>query len=195
MSLWVWMFYHECRRYILWMSWCKMMSMYFMGSQYENIILKIALNEFLHKMIAIVLSCYGNMIFFLCQALIILGSFLFDKVVLMRIGFWFCQWELSFDVANENWALMLLIRIGLWCCQWELGFEWIAIGLNHGLRLWIWIPLIKFVLPWTWIMGFSNIGKHKYSWVLNIIRCVYLKVDRWYLNKIRCDKKKYPNSF
>ena len=39
-------------------------------------------------------------------------------------------------------------------------------------------------------MGFSNIGKHKYSWVLNIIRCVYLKVDRWYLNKIRCDKKK-----
>ena len=39
-------------------------------------------------------------------------------------------------------------------------------------------------------MSFSNIGKHKYSWVLNIIRCVYLKVDRWYLNKIRCDKKK-----
>ena len=44
-------------------------------------------------------------------------------------------------------------------------------------------------------MGFSNIGKHKYSWVLNIIRCVYLKVDRWYLNKIRCEKKKkYPNN-
>ena len=44
-------------------------------------------------------------------------------------------------------------------------------------------------------MSFSNIGKHKYSWVLNIIRCVYLKVDRWYLNKIRCDKKKkYPNT-
>ena len=42
-------------------------------------------------------------------------------------------------------------------------------------------------------MGFSNIDKHKYSWVLNIIRCMYLKVDRWYLNKIRCDKKKYPN--
>ena len=39
-------------------------------------------------------------------------------------------------------------------------------------------------------MGFSNIGKHKYSWVLNIIRCVYLKVGRWYLNKIMCDKKK-----
>ena len=147
MSLWVWMFYHECKRYILWMSWYKMMSMYFMGSWYENIILKIALNEFLHKMIAMVLSCYSNMIFFLCQALIILGSFLFDKVVLMKIG--------------------------LWCCQWELGFEWIAMGLNHGLRLWIWISLIKFVLPWTWIMGFSNIGKHKYSWVLNIIRCVF----------------------
>ena len=41
-------------------------------------------------------------------------------------------------------------------------------------------------------MGFSNIDKHKYSWVLNIIRCVHLKVDRWYLNKIRCDKKKVP---
>ena len=44
-------------------------------------------------------------------------------------------------------------------------------------------------------MGFSNIGKHKYSWVLDVIRCVYLKVDRWYLNKIRCDKKKYPNTY
>ena len=43
-------------------------------------------------------------------------------------------------------------------------------------------------------MGFSNIDKYKYSWVLNIIRGVYLKVDRWYLNKIRCDKKKYPNN-
>ena len=41
-------------------------------------------------------------------------------------------------------------------------------------------------------MGFSNIAKHKYSWALNIIRCVYLKVNRWYLNKIRC-KKKYLN--
>ena len=41
-------------------------------------------------------------------------------------------------------------------------------------------------------MGFSNIGKHKYSWILNIIRCVYLKVDKWYLNKIRCDEKKVP---
>ena len=39
-------------------------------------------------------------------------------------------------------------------------------------------------------MGFSNIGKHKYSWVLNIIRYVYLKVGRLYLNKIMCDKKK-----
>ena len=27
-------------------------------------------------------------------------------------------------------------------------------------------------------MGFSNIGKHKYSWVLDVIRCVYLKVGR-----------------
>ena len=24
----------------------------------------------------------------------------------------------------------------------------------------------KIVLPWTWIMGFSNIAKHKYSWTL-----------------------------
>ena len=154
MNLWVWMFYHECRRYILWMSWYKMMSMYFMGSWYENIILKIALNEFLHKMIAMVLSCYANMIFFLCQALIILGSFLFDKVVLMKIGFWCCQWELGFDVANENgafdvanknWALMLPMRIRLWMNRH--GFEsWasimdlnsidkicFAMDLNHGL--------------------------------------------------------------
>ena len=99
MRIGVWMFYHECRRYILWMSCYQMMSMYFMGSWYENIILKIALNEFLHKMIAMVLSCYGNMIFFLCQTLIILGSFLFDKVVLMKIGLW-----------------LLPMRIGLWCC-------------------------------------------------------------------------------
>ena len=27
----------------------------------------------------------------------------------------------------------------------------------------------KIVLPWIWIMGFSNIGKHKYSWVLEKI--------------------------
>ena len=38
-------------------------------------------------------------------------------------------------------------------------------------------------------MGFSNIAKHKYSWVLNRIGCVYLKVNRWYLNKIRRKKK------
>ena len=38
-------------------------------------------------------------------------------------------------------------------------------------------------------MGFSNIAKHKYSWALNRIGCVYLKVNRWYLNKIRCKKK------
>ena len=30
----------------------------------------------------------------------------------------------------------------------------------------------KIVLPWTWIMGFSNIAKYKYSWVLNRM-CVY----------------------
>ena len=41
-------------------------------------------------------------------------------------------------------------------------------------------------------MGFSNIAKHKYSWTLNRIGCVYLKVNRWYLNKIR-RKKKYLN--
>ena len=22
----------------------------------------------------------------------------------------------------------------------------------------------KIILPWTWIMGFLNIAKHKYSW-------------------------------
>ena len=38
-------------------------------------------------------------------------------------------------------------------------------------------------------MGFSNIAKHKYSWTLNIIRCVYLKVNRWYLNKNLSVKK------
>ena len=41
---------------------------------------------------------------------------------------------------------------------------------------------------------FSNISKHKFSWALNRIGCVYLKVNRWYLNKIRCNKKKYPNN-
>ena len=39
-------------------------------------------------------------------------------------------------------------------------------------------------------MGFPNIVKHKYSWVLNIIRCVFLKVNRWFLNKSRRNKKK-----
>ena len=73
--------------------------------------------------------------FFFCQALIILGSFLFDKVVLMKIGFWCCQWELGFDVTNENWvlivanknwALMLPMRIGLWMNRH--GFEsWASI--------------------------------------------------------------------
>ena len=41
----------------------------------------------------------------------------------MRTGLWYCQRELGFDVANENWALMLPMRIGLWCCQWKLGFD------------------------------------------------------------------------
>ena len=36
----------------------------------------------------------------------------------------------------------------------------------------------KIVLPWNLIMGFSNIAKHKYSWALNRIGCVYLKVNR-----------------
>ena len=31
----------------------------------------------------------------------------------------------------------------------------------------------KIVLPWTWIMGFSNIVKHKYSWTLNKMGYVY----------------------
>ena len=49
-------------------------------------------------------------------------------------------------------------------------------------------------------MGFSNIAKNKYYWALNIIRCVYLKVNSWYLNKIRCrkkkkKKKKHPNKY
>ena len=47
----------------------------------------------------------------------------------------------------------------------------------------------KIVLPLTWFMGFSNIAKHKHSWVLNRIGCVYLKVNRWYLNKIKCNKE------
>ena len=140
------------------------------------------------------------MIFFLCQALIILGSFLFDKVVPMRIGLWCCQWELGFDITNKNWALMLPMRIGFWCCQWELGFwycQWeLSFGwMNcYGFESWALImdlnSIDKIVLPWTWIMGFSNIAKHKCSWVLNRIWCVYLKVNRWYLNKIKCKKKK-----
>ena len=23
----------------------------------------------------------------------------------MKIGFWYCQWELGFNVANKNWVL------------------------------------------------------------------------------------------
>ena len=60
----------------------------------------------------------------------------------------------------------------------------------HGFGSWALImdlnSIDKIVLPWTLIMGFSNITEHKYSWALNIIRCVYLKVNMWYLNKIKC---------
>ena len=31
----------------------------------------------------------------------------------------------------------------------------------------------KIVLPWTLIMGFSNIVKYKYSWDLNRMGCVH----------------------
>ena len=37
--------------------------------------------------------------------------------------FWYCQWELGFDIANENWVLILPMRIEFWCCQWKLGFD------------------------------------------------------------------------
>ena len=56
----------------------------------------------------------------------------FDKIVPMKIGLWYYQWEFSFDFANENWALniasenwtlILSMRIGFWCCQWKLGFD------------------------------------------------------------------------
>ena len=43
--------------------------------------------------------------------------------MLMKIGFWCCQQELGFGIANKNWALMLPMRIGLWFYQWELGFD------------------------------------------------------------------------
>ena len=57
------------------------------------------------------------------------------------MGFWYCQWELGFDVANENWVLnsanvswvfdvanenwvlMFPMKIEFWYCQWELGFD------------------------------------------------------------------------
>ena len=29
----------------------------------------------------------------------------------MRIGFWYCQWELDFDIAYMNWALDKLIAM------------------------------------------------------------------------------------
>ena len=108
-------------------------------------------------------------IFFPCQALIILGSF--NKIVPMRIGFqilptrtrfWCCQWELGFkyfqwelgiNIANENWA-----------------FGWINC---HGFKPWALImdlnSIDKIVFPWIWIMGFSNITKHEYSWTLEKI--------------------------
>ena len=104
---------------------------------------------------------------------------LFDKVLLIKIGFWCCQWELGFDVANKNWVLIVANE------NWAL-----MLPMRIGFRLRILNPIDKIVLPWTWIIGFSNIVKQKYSWFLNRIECVYLKVNRWYLNKIRCKKKK-----
>ena len=79
----------------------------------------------------------------------------------MRIGLWCCKWELGFDIANEN------------CC----GFESWALVMDLN-------SIDKIVLPWTWIMGFPNISKHKYSWALNIIRCNKKK----YLNNNQCDR-------
>ena len=32
----------------------------------------------------------------------------------------------------------------------------------------------KIVLPWIWIMGFSDIAKHEYSWVLEKISFISL---------------------
>ena len=78
------------------------------------------------------------------------------------MGFWYCQWELSFDIANENlalniasknWILILPMKIGFDVANenWDLNIaneNWaldkqIAMGLNHGLWLYIWILLIK----------------------------------------------------
>ena len=66
--------------------------------------------------------------------------------------------------------------------NWAFGY------INcRGFKSWALIidldSIDKIVLPWTRIMG------HKYSWALNRIACVYLKVNRYNLNKIRCKNK------
>ena len=79
-------------------------------------------------------------------------------ILTIRIGLWYCQSELGFDVANENWVFDIANE------NWALD-EWIAMGLNHGLWLWIKIPLIKLfchglescafqILPSISILGF-----------------------------------------
>ena len=39
------------------------------------------------------------------------------------MGFWYCQWELGFDIANENWVLNSANVSWAFDSQWELGFD------------------------------------------------------------------------
>ena len=46
----------------------------------------------------------------------------------------------------------------------DLNFiDKIAMSLIHGLLIMDLNSIDKIVLPWIWIVGFSNIAKHKYS--------------------------------
>ena len=40
----------------------------------------------------------------------------------MGIGLSCYQWELGFDIANKNWALMLPMRIGFLILPMKIGF-------------------------------------------------------------------------
>ena len=134
-------------------------------------------------MIAMVLFCHDNILtryFFLCQALIILGSFLFDKVLPMKIRLWCRQWELGFDVTNKNWAFMLPMGIGLSCYQWELGFD--IANKNWALMLpmrigYLILPMkIGFWMnesPWVWIMGFD------YGFEFHLIKLFCYRLESW----------------
>ena len=86
------------------------------------------------------------------------------------MGFWYCQWELGFDVANENWVLdiasenwtlIVPMRIEFWCCQWKLGFDvanknW---DLMFLIRIEFWYCQCE--------LSFGKINCHGFkSWVL-----------------------------